>query len=95
MDKMFTKYYSFQNLILRKFYYINKIATKNKHVYLTFDDGPEAGICEFVLDELAKYGFKATFFCRGDNAENNYKLLERIISEGHAIGNHTFSHLHS
>ena len=71
------------------------VTTQEKIVYLTFDDGPEIGITDFVLDELRKYNFKATFFCRGDNAENNHSLLERIKSEGHAIGNHTYNHLHS
>ena len=39
--------------------------------------------------------FKATFFCRGDNAKQYPLLLERIRNEGHAIANHTFSHIHS
>lgn len=80
---------------LLKFFQVSHIPSKKKVVYLTFDDGPEPGICEFVLDELRKYGFKATFFCRGDNAEHYPELLSRIINEGHSIGNHTFSHLHA
>ena len=78
-----------------KLFQVSHIQTKDKVVYLTFDDGPEPGICEFVLDELRKYGFKATFFCRGDNAEQYPELLSRIINEGHSIGNHTYSHLHA
>lgn len=87
----------FQKLINRllKYFQVSHIPSKEKVVYLTFDDGPEPGICEFVLDELRKYGFKATFFCRGDNAEHYPELLLRIISEGHSIGNHTYSHLHA
>ncbi len=80
---------------LLKFFQVSHINTKEKVVYLTFDDGPEPGICEFVLDELRKYGFKATFFCRGDNAEQYPELLSRIINEDHSIGNHTYSHLHA
>ena len=72
---------------------VMRIKTKEKVVYLTFDDGPEEGITEFVLDELTKYDFKATFFCRGDNAVRSPVLLERIKSEGHAVGNHTYSHI--
>jgi len=68
---------------------------RGKTVYLTFDDGPEPEITEYVLEQLARYKFKATFFCRGDNAENNPELLQAIRTEGHAIGNHTYSHLHS
>lgn len=80
---------------LLKYFQVSHIPTKEKVVYLTFDDGPEPGICEFVLDELRKYDFKATFFCRGDNADHYPELLSRIINEGHSIGNHTYSHLHA
>ena len=66
-----------------------------KSVFLTFDDGPEPLITEFVINELEKYGFKATFFCRGDNAEKYPKLLELITNKGHALGNHTYSHINS
>lgn len=66
---------------------------KEKVVYLTFDDGPEPGITEFVLSELDKYGFKATFFCCGHNAEANPELLELIREKGHLIANHTYSHI--
>ena len=44
---------------------INKLSNVNKIVYLTFDDGPETGITEFVIDQLELYGFTATFFCKG------------------------------
>ena len=78
-----------------KLFQVSRIPTNDKVVYLTFDDGPEPGINEFVLDELRKYGFKGTFFCRGDNANHYPELLSRIINEGHSIGNHTYSHLHA
>ena len=74
---------------------ISFVKTQENCVYLTFDDGPEPGITEFVLDELNKYGYKATFFCRGDNAQKYPELLQRIKEEGHTIGNHTYSHLHT
>lgn len=84
-----------QNLILKKTIYISHIHSKGKVVYLTFDDGPESGITEFVLDELKRYGFKATFFCRGDNAQKNPDLLEKILKDGHVVASHGFSHLHA
>ena len=62
-------------------------------VYLTFDDGPEPCITEFILDELKKHEIKATFFCCGNNCVKNAKLLERIKEEGHSIANHTDSHI--
>lgn len=84
----------FINRVLHLFE-IRRINAKQDAVYLTFDDGPESGITEFVLEELGKYQFKATFFCRGDNAEKYPDLLKRITEEGHALGNHTYSHINS
>lgn len=82
------------NKIIR-FWAVTRIPSENKTVYLTFDDGPEPGITEFVLEELAKYDYKATFFCRGDNAEKNHQLLNMLRGGGHAIASHTYSHLHA
>lgn len=61
-------------------------------VYLTFDDGPDPLVTPFVLDLLSAENIKATFFCIGKKAEKHPELLQRIISEGHALGNHTYSH---
>ena len=72
---------------------IRKIKVKGKTVFLTFDDGPEPDITEFVLKELRKYNAKATFFCRGDNAEKHHDLLDEIKKEGHILGNHTYTHI--
>lgn len=72
---------------------LSKLNVREKVIYLTFDDGPEEGITQFVLDELEKYGFKATFFCTGKNASSNPTLMKKIIDNGHSVANHTFSHL--
>lgn len=64
-----------------------------KIIYLTFDDGPNPIATPFVLNELSKYNAKATFFCIGKNVETNFGLYKNIINDGHAVGNHTFSHL--
>jgi len=74
---------------------VRRVNKKGKTVFLTFDDGPEPQITEFILTELAKYGAKATFFCRGDNAEKYPLLLNQIVDEGHQIGNHTYNHINS
>lgn len=66
--------------------------TENK-VYLTFDDGPIPEITEWVLEELRKHNSKATFFCIGDNINKHPELFKKVISDGHAIGNHTYKHL--
>lgn len=72
---------------------ISHLPANDKTVYITFDDGPEPGITEFVLDELKKYNYKATFFCTGKNVEKHPELIEKILKEGHALGNHTYSHI--
>ncbi len=62
-------------------------------MFLTFDDGPIPEVTPFVLDLLKEYKAKATFFCVGENILKNKAIYERIIHEGHSIGNHTFSHV--
>lgn len=67
---------------------------KNDHsVYLTFDDGPIPESTPFILDTLKEYGAKATFFMVGENVQRHPELLQRIIDEGHQIGNHTYNHM--
>lgn len=65
----------------------------NNYVYLTFDDGPTPGVTTWVLDQLRQFEAKGTFFCLGKNVEKNPDLYQKIIEEGHAVGNHTYSHL--
>lgn len=77
-----------------KWYYkdlIWSIPSPNK-VFLTFDDGPVPEVTEHVLDTLATYGAKATFFCLGKNVEQHPELFSRILREGHAVGNHSYDH---
>jgi peptidoglycan/xylan/chitin deacetylase (PgdA/CDA1 family) len=62
-------------------------------IYLTFDDGPVLGITDKCLDLLSEYNIPATFFCVGENAQKHPKLVNRITTMGHAIGNHSHSHL--
>lgn len=66
--------------------------TTENTLYLTFDDGPTEGVTEPLLDLLKEHGAKATFFCVGKNIENHPELFDRILNEGHEVGNHTFSH---
>ena len=80
---------------LKKIYssYIWSIGTREKILYLTFDDGPHPIATPFVLDELKKYNAKATFFCIGKNVLAEPDIYKRTIEEGHAVGNHTHSHV--
>lgn len=73
--------------------YIWKIKTDGKKVFLTFDDGPTPEITEWVLNELKKYDAKATFFCIGDNIKKFPEIFQKLITDKHSIGNHTFNHL--
>ena len=73
--------------------YIWHFKTDKKELYLTFDDGPTPKVTEFVLDTLSKFDAKATFFCIGKNIKQHPKLFQKIINEGHSIGNHTQNHL--
>ena len=67
---------------------------KSEHaVYLTFDDGPIPESTPFILETLAHYGVKATFFMVGENVLRYHDLYRRIVAEGHQVGNHTFNHL--
>lgn len=81
--------------LIKKIYpdYIWDMPSDNKTIYLTFDDGPHETATPFVLDELQKYNAKATFFYIGKNVAAHPGIYKRVIDEGHAVGNHTFSHL--
>lgn len=61
-------------------------------IYLTFDDGPHPIATPFVLDVLKEFNAKATFFCIGKNVEQYSIIYNRIIEEGHSVGNHTHNH---
>lgn len=62
-------------------------------LYLTFDDGPIPEVTPWVLDQLAVYQAKATFFCVGANVQRHPVLYARLLAEGHRTGNHTECHL--
>lgn len=64
-----------------------------KAVYLTFDDGPIPEATPFILDTLKEYGARATFFMVGDNVRKHPEVYERVMAEGHRIGNHTYNHI--
>lgn len=67
--------------------------TEERVVHLTFDDGPIPEVTPWVLDQLARYDARATFFCVGHNIEKHPEVYERLLEEGHLTGNHTFHHL--
>ncbi|PIX36372.1 MAG: polysaccharide deacetylase family protein [Bacteroidetes bacterium CG_4_8_14_3_um_filter_31_14] len=63
-----------------------------KNIYLTFDDGPTPEVTLRVLALLKEYNAKATFFCLGKNVEKFPEIYNEILIQGHAVGNHSYSH---
>jgi peptidoglycan/xylan/chitin deacetylase (PgdA/CDA1 family) len=69
-----------------------RLDTKEKQLALTFDDGPDPDITPQILDILSNYQIQAVFFCIGQQIPGNEALLKQMATEGHLIGNHTYSH---
>lgn len=65
---------------------------EDKFVYLTFDNGYEAGYTSQILDTLKSNNIKAAFFITGHYLNSQPELVERMIKEGHIVGNHTVNH---
>ena len=70
-----------------------RMNTKEKAVYLTFDDGPIPVVTPWVVDLLGEYGIKATFFMVGDNVHKFPQEYKYVVENGHRVGNHTFNHV--
>ena len=82
--------YSIQSgIYLRSFC---KKRTTEKVVALTFDDGPDPIQTPKVLKVLKEYQATACFFCIGHKIKGNEALLKSMVTEGHLIGNHSYSH---
>jgi peptidoglycan-N-acetylglucosamine deacetylase len=71
---------------------IRQLPTGKKSVYLTFDDGPNELTTPLVLDVLAREGVPATFFLIGDRIKPQDKIVQRMLVEGHALGDHSLDH---
>jgi len=73
---------------------IAEVPTREKVVALTFDDGPHPDFTPAILDALEMYQVKATFFMIGERMQKYPQIVERVVADGHAIGNHTYDHPH-
>ena len=73
-------------------YQANFIGADEKKIYLTFDEGYEYGCTPQILDTLKEKGVKATFFVTEPYAKAQPELVQRMIDEGHEIGNHSVTH---
>ncbi len=79
--------------ICSQFYIKTKCKSEDKSkVHLTFDDGPHPEITPEILAILKKHNQKTIFFCTGQNIEKYPETAEKITTEGHIIGNHSYSH---
>lgn len=70
-----------------------RVRRPEKKIYLTFDDGPVPEVTPQVLALLDRYGWKATFFCVGENVAKHPELYRRLQKEGHQVGNHSYNHV--
>ena len=71
---------------------IVRLNTNQRIVALTYDDGPHPPYTEQLLEVLAKHNVKATFFMIGNRIETHPETVNKVIAEGHQIGNHSYSH---
>ncbi|MHB9857473.1 polysaccharide deacetylase family protein [Streptomyces sp. YIM S03343] len=69
-----------------------RMSGRGRTILLTFDDGPDPHYTPQILDTLARYDVRATFFVCGEQASQNRRLLGRMADDGHVVGNHTWSH---
>lgn len=87
LDELYSSQYGVQSGA-----FIRDNPDAGKCIALTFDDGPHPEYTPQILDILDEYGVKATFFVVGENASRYPGLVSRVISSGHEVGNHTWSH---
>jgi peptidoglycan/xylan/chitin deacetylase (PgdA/CDA1 family) len=71
---------------------VTRIETNQPNLALTFDDGPDRRHTPRLLDILAERGVKATFYVVGRAAAYSPHIIQRMVAEGHEIGNHSWSH---
>ncbi len=68
------------------------IEENTNKIYLTFDEGYENGYTSTILDVLKEKGVPAVFFVTYDYAKRNSELVQRMIDDGHVVGNHSYTH---
>ena len=87
-----TKYRYNPPAIVKKIFSEFYWQTTNNKILLTFDDGPNPGTTEKILEQLSSLNIKALHFCIGTNLKKHPGLTNELISEGQTIGNHTLNH---
>lgn len=71
---------------------VRRVETSDSVVALTFDDGPTPIHTDSVLATLAEFDVPATFFMVGQAMERNAEVVNRVVAQGHELGNHSYSH---
>ncbi|NJC27572.1 polysaccharide deacetylase family protein [Neolewinella antarctica] len=79
--------------LLPNFHWIGPSDDSDPTIYLTFDDGPIPQITPWIIEQLAAFDAKATFFCVGNNVRRYPELIKATLAAGHTVGNHTMHHL--
>ena len=85
-----------QPAIFLRWLYPKALWRMNQHersIYLTLDDGPLPQSTPFILETLAHYNVRATFFMVGQNVEKHPELYQQIVEAGHCVGKHTYNHI--
>ena len=70
----------------------NSCNVDGSYVAITFDDGPHPKLTPRLLDILKERGLKATFYVIGQNVVQYPEIMQRMVAEGHEIGNHSYTH---
>ena len=70
----------------------NSCNVEGPYVAITFDDGPHPKLTPHLLDMLKERGLKATFYVIGQNVVQYPEIMQRMVAEGHEIGNHSYTH---
>jgi len=84
--------FKFFSIIFALFLFFPKQSISGGDVAITFDDGPSSITTSQILEILARYRARATFFATGLNAERHPEIMRAISEQGHEIGNHTYCH---
>lgn len=71
---------------------LRDLADSERRIWLTIDDGPDRHDTQGMLDALAEYNAKASFFAIGQRVERNPEMAARIVAGGHTLENHTHTH---
>ena len=69
-----------------------KATTEKKEIAISFDDGPAASYTKEILQILKDENIKAAFFCIGNRIAGNEEILKQVYTDGHIIGNHSYTH---